>query len=614
MPPLTQEATPTGTGIGGPQRRTNAVGLEVPVVVHASRNSAVTRGATKNLPSVHEETRTVIVFQQGAVVRLTATMTQGEMVVLTNQQSGADVLCRVANIKTQPGIQNYVDLEFTQRAPGFWGDSFPEEGSPAQEAAVAPVRPAAAAVPLVESEGQRRTHPVAAKAPETALVPPVALPASSPVVPVATSMPAPAMEFKAAQQVVAPVGSGFEQPFETGMLRPRGAAPVGASFEPQPRGTPGFQKGLLMGVAATVLLILTVGEVLLYRKDQSSAGTSRASSVPAQPFQGSQPGGSFAGQPVAQSAGQADSGLVTVSVQPAVVTSAVNPGSQTPDVPAAGKSGDSARNGAPNAERRAGVAVEPISRPNVKRSLETGSLEPPPVLSAEASSMTMGTGLVANAGRDLVAPPPVGSGRVEAPKLLSSPSAMYPSLARARNVEGTVVVDAVVDVTGKVSETEVVSGPEILRQSAVDAVRSWKYQPGRLDGRPVAVHTKVNIEFRASGQDAVTGGTVTVPPVSSAAPASVTVTGARLEAPELIASPSAIYPATARANHVEGVVVMDALVDATGKVTQVKAISGPAPLQQAAVDALRSWKYQPARQDGQPVAQHTQVSISFRLQ
>ena len=79
------------------------------------------RGLSKTPPPVREETRTVIVFSQGAVVRLSATVSVGEMVVLTNQQTGADVLCRVGAVKTQPGIQNYVDLEFTQRAPGFWG-------------------------------------------------------------------------------------------------------------------------------------------------------------------------------------------------------------------------------------------------------------------------------------------------------------------------------------------------------------------------------------------------------------------------------------------------------------------------------------------------------------
>ena len=96
-------------------RRTDAVGAEVPVIVHASRTSVAVREIARPQPPVHEMTRTVIVFPQGAVVRLTASLTMGELVVLTNQRSGADVLCRVASVKAQPGIQHYVDLEFTQR-------------------------------------------------------------------------------------------------------------------------------------------------------------------------------------------------------------------------------------------------------------------------------------------------------------------------------------------------------------------------------------------------------------------------------------------------------------------------------------------------------------------
>ena len=133
MPTTANEAAPTTpSALPGPEnsvdaahsaRRTDAVGAEIAVTIHASRYSSNRGAATKNLPPVHEETRTVIIFPTGAVVRLSASVTTGELVVLTNQQTGDDVICRVANVKAQPGIQNYVNLEFTQRAPSFWGDA-----------------------------------------------------------------------------------------------------------------------------------------------------------------------------------------------------------------------------------------------------------------------------------------------------------------------------------------------------------------------------------------------------------------------------------------------------------------------------------------------------------
>lgn len=83
--------------------------------------------------------------------------------------------------------------------------------------------------------------------------------------------------------------------------------------------------------------------------------------------------------------------------------------------------------------------------------------------------------------------------------------------------------------------------------------------------------------------------------------------------PKLITSPEPLYPIAAKQRSLEGVVVLDAFVDAKGNVGEVKVISGPMLLQQAAVDALRRWKYQPARLDGQPTGVHTQVSVSFKI-
>jgi periplasmic protein TonB len=61
-------------------------------------------------------------------------------------------------------------------------------------------------------------------------------------------------------------------------------------------------------------------------------------------------------------------------------------------------------------------------------------------------------------------------------------------------------------------------------------------------------------------------------------------------------------------------VKVDALIDAAGHVTTMKIVSGPAMLHQAAMDALRQWKYQPATLDGKAVSMHLTVTIQFRLQ
>ena len=103
-------------------------------------------------------------------------------------------------------------------------------------------------------------------------------------------------------------------------------------------------------------------------------------------------------------------------------------------------------------------------------------------------------------------------------------------------------------------------------------------------------------------------------PAAPAAPAGPVPVGGEVTQARLVFSVPPAYPALARAQHVSGGVTMDALIDANGRVTKMKVLSGPALLQQAAMDALRQWKYQPAMLDGKAVPIHLTVTIQFRLQ
>jgi protein TonB len=58
------------------------------------------------------------------------------------------------------------------------------------------------------------------------------------------------------------------------------------------------------------------------------------------------------------------------------------------------------------------------------------------------------------------------------------------------------VIDTSIDKSGSVVGMKVVSGPAVLRQAALDALRQWKYQPSTLDGQPVAIQMLVTIKFR----------------------------------------------------------------------------------------------------------------------
>ena len=91
--PSIEGSTTAAQNAGGQApSRTDAIDVEIPVVVHASRYPVVGLGASKALSPLHEKTHTKVVFPQGGVVRLSANLSVGELVVLTNQRSGADVL------------------------------------------------------------------------------------------------------------------------------------------------------------------------------------------------------------------------------------------------------------------------------------------------------------------------------------------------------------------------------------------------------------------------------------------------------------------------------------------------------------------------------------------
>ena len=79
---------------------------------------------------------------------------------------------------------------------------------------------------------------------------------------------------------------------------------------------------------------------------------------------------------------------------------------------------------------------------------------------------------------------------------IASPPPLYPSLARIQRVEGDVLLQALVDETGKVENVSVVNGPEPLRNAAMDALRNWRFRPYMIDGHPVAVRTLVDFHFK----------------------------------------------------------------------------------------------------------------------
>lgn len=88
------------------------------------------------------------------------------------------------------------------------------------------------------------------------------------------------------------------------------------------------------------------------------------------------------------------------------------------------------------------------------------------------------------------------SAKVMAGNLLSKVAPKYPDDAKRARIQGTVVLSAIIGKDGTVEQLAVVSGPNELQQSSLDAVRQWVYKPFLLNGEPIVVKTTVNIIYQ----------------------------------------------------------------------------------------------------------------------
>jgi protein TonB len=161
------------------------------------------------------------------------------------------------------------------------------------------------------------------------------------------------------------------------------------------------------------------------------------------------------------------------------------------------------------------VTIPEVMRPEVGRALLPG-LHPvvgdPPPLAPFGDRMGMPDGLPSGIGvggrngpvvsvapaRAPVAPLQVSTGVLKG-MLLEPIRPVYPAIAKAAHVEGSVVVEAVISRKGTIESLHVVSGPAMLQNAALDAIREARYQPYRLNGEPTEVQTTITVNFRMGG-------------------------------------------------------------------------------------------------------------------
>lgn len=90
------------------------------------------------------------------------------------------------------------------------------------------------------------------------------------------------------------------------------------------------------------------------------------------------------------------------------------------------------------------------------------------------------------------------SGSVQAARLLFGPKPAYPRLAVTTRVQGTVKLQANISSEGRIVGLQVMEGPPLLINAAVEAVKQWRYQPTLLNSVPVQVLTEIDVIFTLS--------------------------------------------------------------------------------------------------------------------
>ncbi len=132
--------------------------------------------------------------------------------------------------------------------------------------------------------------------------------------------------------------------------------------------------------------------------------------------------------------------------------------------------------------------------------LKAGAMTPPDIsqLVAEARQQALVTHTTAMPSAQGSGTPRV-SARVMAGLVVSKVAPVYPPDAKATRIAGSVVLHAIIGQDGTVSALEVVSGPQELRASALEAVRQWVYKPYLLNGQPTAVETTVTVTYSFGG-------------------------------------------------------------------------------------------------------------------
>jgi len=202
--------------------------------------------------------------------------------------------------------------------------------------------------------------------------------------------------------------------------------------------------------------------------------------------------------------------------------------------------------------------------------------------------------------------PTVPNNAVVPPRVLELKPPIYTDEAIRENIEGTVTLEATVDLDGRIKILRIVKGLGYgLDQRAIGSVLDWKFAPATKNGIPVEAVTQIEVDFKVPVQlDPKDGSRVIAFNL-----------GAGVTPPTIISRVEPQYTPEARAAGYQGSVALSVIIHKDGTVT----MDGVGPwdlgfgLTQSAVEAIEQWRFKPATRNGEPVAVSLNVQVDFTL-
>lgn len=743
----TTAATPASALSKSPNEtptRPQPVPLEIPVTVNGART---VEGSDKREPFA-ETSQTVLVFPHGAVIRLATPLAPGQLVFLTNEKTKKEVVCQVLKSKSGGSASGYVELQFTEPSPGFWGLRVPGTAAAPPAAPTAVHRPAASFPPAAPKVVPPTAPPVAKTSVPAPVASPVAqvpaptkpavVPPSAPVAPLAKVQPPPPLQVapassapKAQEQPPIPVPSNvdtipvatlpsiipppvppqsavpptpvippganplvppavksshdfskeieslFAVPQAPTAAPPKPTAPVTPPPPPPASSTPSteelkLQAARLQEQLSSMLFsgapaapahpstppaerkpVTPVAEVanklVEITHPQPKSDTTAETKVESKPEIRSEPKPALAVRtPIFSSLNARDeeveipSWLLPLSNNTATVVGEPAPAAPesseisaetVPDVSSESESADSPSR--PEAAVFGGqllggeTAEEPAATSGSQKGLFLGlaaaaallvggfwyyrqnhpATSKPPVARTAAAPVA-GEPVAATPSPAAMAPSrPANSTPASTPGPVNTPPTSNRNSAAASGNPSPAAAET--RASNSSAERSNTPAPEPPKKSPLGKVHLAtpvvKGSPGSqsASGEPLL---SIDAPVENSGTDALAEASHYKGP---AAPLPI---GGDVKPAQLIKSVPPVYPQMAKTQRISGNVTIDALIDASGKVAEVKVISGPPLLHRAALDAVKQWKYTPAQLDGSPTAIHLTVTVQFRTQ